>query len=201
MLVIGLTGGIGSGKSTVANLFAAKHIPIIDTDQLSRDLTQSGQPALNKITEHFGDDILQKDGSLDRKKLRHIIFARESERKWLEKLLHPLIRAEMKKQIQAHQAPYCIVVIPLLTENTPNPIIQRILVVDATETLQIQRVTQRDDLTPEMMTAILQSQSSREKRLAMADDVITNHGDLKDLEKQVDALHEKYLGLNRISKK
>ncbi|MDX1900375.1 MAG: dephospho-CoA kinase [Gammaproteobacteria bacterium] len=196
MLIIGLTGGIGSGKSTVAELFAAKHIPIIDTDKLSHELTHPGQPALKEIIQHFGETVLNDDKTLDRKKLRHIIFDQPSERKWLEQLLHPMIRKEMKDQIAQYKTPYCIVVIPLLTETTPDPIIQRILVVDTTKALQMHRTKNRDQLPAKTVSAILQSQSSRERRIQMADDVITNDGDLKDLAKQVDVLHQQYLEMS-----
>ncbi len=121
MLVVGLTGGIGSGKSTVANLFAEHGVPIIDTDVLARDLTLPNQPALAAIAQHFGQTVLHPDGSLNRGTLRNIIFANEAERTWLEHLLHPLIRAEIKQQIQNLPSPYCIVVIPLLFETKTNP--------------------------------------------------------------------------------
>lgn len=192
MLVIGLTGGIGSGKSTVATLFADKGIHVIDTDQLSRDLTQPGQPALQQIVNQFGADILLADGKLDRAKLRAIIFSDEKKRRWLEQLLHPLIRVAMEQQIATSTSPYCILVIPLLFETPPNPLIQRVLVVDAPEYLQIARTKERDNTHEDAVQTILDTQISREKRLKLADDVIYNHGSLLDLTEQVDRLHKFY---------
>lgn len=192
MLVIGLTGGIGSGKSTVASLFEKHGTTIIDTDQLSRDLTQPNQPALQKMVDHFGADILQADGSLNRTLLRKIIFNNETERRWLENLLHPLIRNEMERLIKSAKTPYCIVVIPLLLETKPNPLIDRVLVVDALEEHQLQRAHARDKTTRDEISAIIRSQISRDQRLKAANEIIENHGSLKDLEQQVVKLHEFY---------
>lgn len=196
MLVIGLTGGIGSGKSVVAKLFADKNIHVIDTDQLARDVAQPGKPALQQIVKKFGHDILLTDNTLDRAKLRSIVFADPEKRHWLEQLLHPLIRAEMKQQIDASPSPYCIVVIPLLFETEPNPLIQRTLVVDATEEAQRTRAAARDKTTSENIQTILNTQISREKRLSLADDIIQNHGSFIDLARQVDKMHEFYLSLS-----
>ena len=194
MLVIGLTGGIGSGKTTVANLFADLGVDVIDTDQLSRDVTKSGQGALKKISEHFGPKILQSNGSLDRTALRKIIFTDDNARRWLEELLHPLIRAEMKRQIDSSTSTYCIVVIPLLIETKPNSLIDRILVVDTSEDLQLERTKKRDNSSEKEVAAILNTQVNREKRLAAAHDIIENHGSLDDLVSQVKKLHEFYMG-------
>jgi dephospho-CoA kinase len=196
MLVIGLTGGIGSGKSTVANLFAKKGIAIIDTDELARELTQPGHETLNKIAMHFGKNILLPDGSLNRKLLRSIIFSDTNQRLWLEQLLHPLIRTEMQLQIEAATSPYCIAIIPLLFETKPNPIIDRILVIDTTEEEQIQRTQQRDQISLEAVQAILHSQVSREHRLVNAADIIHNNGSITDLNQQVDNLHSFYLSIS-----
>jgi dephospho-CoA kinase len=195
MYVIALTGGIGSGKSTVARLFEKKGITIIDTDQLSRDLTQPGQEALKKIAAHFGQNILLPDGSLNRSLLRTIIFADNTQRLWLEQLLHPLIRAEMETQVLAARSPYCIVIIPLLFETTPNPIINRVLIVDATEEQQLERTQQRDSITLEEAQAILRVQMKREHRLEKTCDVIYNTGSIEDLHQEVDRLHVLYLSL------
>jgi dephospho-CoA kinase len=197
MLVIGLTGGMGSGKSTVAHLFEKKGIKIIDADQLARSLTQPGCEAFNKITAHFDNTILLPDGTLNRKRLRTIIFKDTSQRVWLEQLLHPLIRIEMQREVESAQSPYCIIVIPLLFETKPNPIINRILVVDATEEQQLKRIQQRDQSTLEEAKAILQSQVSREYRLANAIDIIHNNGSIDDLHQAVDTLHNRYLTLRR----
>lgn len=195
MLIIGLTGGIGSGKSTIAKLFAAKGIDIVDTDQIARDVVMPGQVALNKIVEKFSEDVLLPDKTLDRAKLRKIIFADDSKRTWLEQLLHPLIRDEMERQIKSAKSPYCIAIIPLLLETQPNPLINRILVVDALETQQIDRTQTRDKLSRDEISAIIKSQVSREQRLAAADDIITNHGILEELSEQVDKMHKFYLTL------
>lgn len=195
MLVVGLTGGIGSGKSTVAKLFADKGVRVIDTDQLARDLTQLNQPAFKKIIEKFGTALLNEDGTLNRAALRKIVFADPEKRMWLEKLLHPFIRMEIKRQIKINHSPYCIVMIPLLLETKPNPLIQRILVVDATEEQQIERAHTRDKLSIEEIKTIMQSQVKRDQRLAAADDIIDNAGQPEGLTSQVNKLHEFYLSI------
>jgi dephospho-CoA kinase len=196
MLVIGLTGGIGSGKTTVAKLFANRGITIIDTDQLARDVTDFGQAALAKIAEKFGPEILFANGTLNRVALRKIVFADEAKRRWLEELLHPLIRTEIKKQVNQAQSPYCIVVIPLLFETEPNPLIQRILVVDTPEKNQIERTQNRDGMPLEEIEAILLTQVNRAHRLKKAHDIIENHGSIADLERQVNRLDELYRHMN-----
>lgn len=193
MLVVGLTGGIGSGKSTVAKLFAEKGVTVIDTDQLARDLTLSGQPALNKIVAEFGKNILLSDKTLNRAALRQQVFTDPSKRRWLEELLHPLIRAETKRLIESAKSPYCIVVIPLLFETKPNPLINRILVVDATEEQQITRAKTRDRLSEKEIQAIIHTQVARQHRLDNANDIILNDGDLKHLIPQIEKLHLYYL--------
>lgn len=195
MLIIGLTGGIGSGKTTVAELFAQKGILVIDTDQLSRDITRPELPALKKIVAQFGDDILLPDKTLNRAKLRALVFQDAKKRIWLEQLLHPLIRAEMHRQIETAKSPYCIVVIPLLLETKPNPLINRILVVDASEEQQLQRAQARDKLSHDEINAILKTQVNREHRLAAADDVIYNYGSVKELIEQTNKLHHFYVSL------
>lgn len=195
MLVIGLTGGIGSGKSTVTKLFAEKGIVIIDTDILAREVTAPTQPALKAIAAKFGATVLSPDGSLNRAALRKIIFNDDASRHWLEELLHPLIREKAAAQVETAQSPYCIVVIPLLFETAPNPLLDRVLVVDASEELQISRTVARDHLSVEAIKAILKTQVNRETRLKQADDVIVNNGSEQDLVAQVDKLHERYLKL------
>lgn len=192
MLVIGLTGGIGSGKSTVARLFAEKGVTIIDTDQLARDITLPGQEALAKIIEKFGKGILLPDKTLDRSQLRKIVFTDLHKRQWLEQLLHPLIRAETQRRIESATSPYCMVVIPLLLETKPNPLVKRILVVDLPEEQQLLRAHLRDQLPEKEISAIMRSQVTREQRLAAADDVIDNHGTLAELIPQVEKLHQSY---------
>jgi dephospho-CoA kinase len=193
--VIGLTGGIGSGKTTVANLFAEKGITVIDTDQLARDVILPGQAALKNIHEKFGSEVISPDGTLNRAALRKIIFQDSAKRVWLEQLLHPLIRAEMQRQIETSTSPYCIVVIPLLFETEPNPLINRILTVDIPEEEQIKRAQLRDQLPAEEIATILKTQASRELRLQKSHDVIHNHGTIKDLQSQVEKLHQHYLTL------
>lgn len=196
MLVIGLTGGIGSGKSTVAELFAKRGAPIIDADVVARVITQPNTSAFKKIVEHFGPQIVLSDGNLDRKQLRNIIFADSKQRHWLEQLLHPQIHDDILQQLHKLSAhAYCIVVIPLLIEAASYAFLDRILVVDATQSLQIERVNHRDKLERHHIEAILNTQATREHRLSQADDVITNTGEIAELEPQVARLHERYLEL------
>lgn len=195
MLTIGLTGGIGSGKSTVAKLFEKKGITVIDADQIARDVTLPGTLALHKITEKFGPDILLPNQSLDRSKLRKLVFSDDHIRIWLEKLLHPLIREELQIKIKSVDSPYCIVMIPLLIESEPNPLIHRILVVDANKEEQLNRAATRDNQSNGEIYTILSKQATRAQRLKAADDVISNVGTLEDLQGQVDALHKYYMSL------
>jgi len=192
MQVIGLTGGIGSGKSTVAKLFADLGVPIIDADVAAREVTQPNTAAFASIVKHFGKDILLPDGILNRAKLRNIIFVDAKQRLWLEHLLHPLIQKQMKQQIDQLSAPYCIAVIPLLLEVEFYSFINRILVVDAPEHAQIQRVMDRDNTSKLEIEAILKTQAQRKDRKAHAHDIIVNDGVLADLIPQVEKLHEKY---------
>lgn len=192
MLVVGLTGGIGSGKSSVATLFAECGAPIIDTDIIARELVAPKQPAFDSIIHHFGQDLVMPDGTLNRTQLREIIFTDTKERLWLENLLHPLIKKEMEHQINQLQAPYCIVIIPLLFEVEFYSMINRILVIDAPEALQIERVMTRDNVPKTKVQSILKTQTTRRIRLSRAHDVITNDGHKKDLLPQVKRLHELY---------
>ncbi len=199
MLAIGLTGGIGSGKSTVANFFADLGIIIIDTDIIARHVVQSGTVALKKIVDHFGNEILNKDHTLDRNKLAGKVFNNPEEKKWLEKLLHPLIREEVVNAKKRVTSPYCVVVIPLLVETLPNPDIDRILVVEAPQSLQISRVQHRDQRSESEICAIIESQATTDERLAVADDVLMNEGSLEKLRADVNELHKKYLSLSGTS--
>ena len=192
MLVVGLTGGIGSGKSIVCEMFARLGVPVIDADIIAKQVVSPGAPALNKICDHFGSLVCQ-DGILDRKKLRDIIFRDRDERVWLENLLHPLIRDEMQSQLLGIAAPYCILAIPLLLEVTPYEFINRILVIDTDEAKQIERVMARDQVSGETVHAMMATQVSRAERLSRATDVISNDADLLTLEKEVTLLHAKYL--------
>ena len=196
MLKIGLTGGIGSGKTTVANYFAALGVPVIDADQIARELVAPGQPALQAIVDAFGSAVLDSAGHLDRTRLRAMVFGADAHagpRQLLESILHPLIRTEMQRRAQAMTAPYGLLAIPLLVEGGQTDLVERILVVDAPEALQYQRVRQRDNALPaEEITAILRAQASRQQRLAVADDIIVNDGDLEKLHQQVLILHQFY---------
>lgn len=199
MLTIGLTGGIGSGKSTVANYFAELGITIIDADLIAREVVVPDSPALQNISQHFGKEILNPNGELDRKKLRDIIFADTQQRDWLENLLHPLIRQVIKQRLLTATSPYCVVVIPLLLEKNMQDWVDRILVVDATEQLQKTRLQQRDQLTAQQIDTMLATQLTRQQRLTAAHDTINNDGDRDALHAQVTALHKKYLALNTSS--
>lgn len=193
MLVVGLTGGIASGKSKAADLFAALGVEIIDTDIIAREVVAPGEKAYQKVIEHFGEQILQQDKQLDRKKLSDLIFNNPQEKTWLEALLHPLIREQVKQRSQQAQSNYCMVVIPLLVETQPNPLINRVLVIDVSKDIQRERIKARDNFSEEKISKILASQASREQRLAIADEVIDNCGDVEALSKQVALMHEKYL--------
>jgi len=195
MLVIGLTGGIGSGKTAAANYFAELDVPVIDTDELAREVVHPNSDAINKIQEHFGMHVINNDGSLNRKALGEIVFSKPTEREWLEELLHPKIRQLAAERIAALTEPYCILVIPLLVESEPHPLVDRILVIDCPEELQIARVQQRDHSEKAMIQQIIQAQADRQHRLAAADDIIVNDQDLEQLQAQVTSLHQQYLQL------
>lgn len=195
MLTIGLTGGIGSGKSTVAEFFKQHNIPVIDADHAARQVVEPHSSALQKITEHFGDEILETNGSLNRTLLRKRIFQHPEERLWLESLLHPLIAQVIQAQLAAAQGPYAILMSPLLLESGQAQWTQRILVIDIPETLQIQRTQERDQVAPTQIEAIMKSQWSRKQRLAKADYVIENSGSIEMLEKQISQLHSMFLQL------
>lgn len=191
--IVGLTGGIGSGKSAVAERFRQLGITVVDADVCARIVVEVGKPALQAIAEHFGGEILQADGALNRAALRQKVFADEAERKWLEALLHPLIFEELWTQLQSAQSPYAILESPLLIEAGQHAICQRTLVVDAPEALQLARAMSRDNNSAEQVKAIMATQATREQRLAKADDVVTNDSDLAHLHQQIDALHQRYL--------
>ena len=192
-LRIGLTGGIASGKSTVANLFAEHGVPIIDTDVIARQLVQPGMPALDEIREAFGDGVFDSQGQLDRARMREVVFSDVSRREQLESILHPRIRDEAIAQSGATDGPYQIIVVPLLVESPMRQFMDRVLVVDCDEETQISRLLSRDTENEDQARRILAAQASRTDRLSLADDVISNDGDLEKTRQQVDALHEKYL--------
>jgi dephospho-CoA kinase len=193
MFVVGITGGIGSGKTAVTNAFAALGIAVIDADLASRAVVEPGTPALAEIARHFGRTILQDDGKLDRAALRRIIFLDAAAKQWLEELLHPLIGAEIRREIAAASGPYVIFVSPLLIESTQHTLCDRILVVDVPEQLQLSRTMARDNNDREQVQRIIASQASRQQRLARADDVLENAGTLEQLQARVAELHLHYL--------
>ena len=195
MFVIGVTGGIGSGKSAVTNEFAKLGIDIVDADVASRTVVEPGTPALNEIAKHFGPTILLPDNSLDRAALRRIIFNDVAEKHWLEQLLHPLIAIEIQRQLNGAKSPYAIFVSPLLVEAKQSVFCNRILVVDVPEEIQLQRTVQRDNNDADQVRRIIASQASRTQRLQHADDVIENTGSLEQLRDRVEELHVLYLQL------
>jgi dephospho-CoA kinase len=194
-LLIGLTGGIGTGKSTACKLFAERGVAVIDADAVAKELVALDQPALQAIVQEFGKGIIDAKGRLRRDRLRSIVFSDPERRKRLEKLLHPLILEEMLNRANRAEGPYCILCIPLLVETDQSSAVDRVLVVDAPQALQIQRVMERDHLTIDEIKAIMHAQASREDRLEAADDVIMNASDMTKLAEQVNALHQKYLAL------
>lgn len=193
---IGLTGGIASGKTTVANMFAELGIALVDTDIIARDVVEPGQPALDEIREVFGDRVIDPAGRLDRRALRKLVFADAGRRRQLENILHPRIREEAERQSVAAQPPYHIVVVPLLADSPMKNTMDRILVVDCDESVQMERLLARDAETETQARRIIASQADRNARLAIADDVISNNGSLDDLRRQVEAMHRKYLSLS-----
>jgi len=192
---IGLTGGIGSGKTTASDHFASLGVPIIDTDLLSRELVEPGMPALAEIVAHFGADVLRPNGTLNRQALRAKAFASDEERNELEKILHPRIRDLAEARASKITAPYCIIVIPLLVE-TPWPIhVDRVLLVDADDVNRIRWIKERDGLTDDQLDRVLDSQASRIERIRAADDIVVNRGDMSAFYSELDDLHAKYLAL------
>ncbi|OUS31067.1 dephospho-CoA kinase [Thalassotalea sp. 42_200_T64] len=195
-LVIGLTGGIGSGKTTVADLFAQYGIDIIDADIVAREVVAPGTTALARISEHFGSDYILENGQLDRSKLRHRVFANEQDKIWLNMLLHPVIRETMNEQCKAAKSPYCLLVAPLLIENGINKSVEKVLVIDVKPETQITRTISRDNNSKEQVENILAAQVSREDRLAHADFVIDNDAcSIDELKQQVELLHRNFLKL------
>lgn len=194
MYVVAITGGIGSGKTTVANQFSALGIEVVDADLIAREVVGPGTPALTAIASHFGPGILDEQGRLDRRALRERIFSDPAAKSWLNALLHPIIRSEMLRQCAAANSPYCLLVVPLLVENRLTELADRVLVIDVDEATQIERTCRRDGVSLEQAQAILASQASRSERLAMADDVLDNQsGTTETIRERILALHETYL--------
>lgn len=193
--VVGLTGGIASGKSTIARFFEELGVPVVDTDVVAREVVEPGKPALNDIRAQFGDAVIKADGTLDRKAMREIVFADNDKREQLEAILHPRIRAESMAQAAAADGPYVMIVVPLLYESPMRTEMDRILVVDCDVETQIQRLMARDQETREQACRILATQASREERLSIADDIVSNDADIDSAQSQVRRLHRRYLEL------
>lgn len=196
MFKIGLTGGIGSGKSAVSDHFEHLGIDVIDADIVAREVVLPGSPALIQITARFGNNIIQESGELDRQLLREIIFSSPEEKQWLEALIHPIIRDQIVKQLDASNSAYSILVSPLLFETDQHQLVDRSLLVDTTEALQIERATERDKNSKAQIQAIIAAQMSRECKLKQADDIIPNLTSLDELKRNVERLHQKYLELS-----
>jgi len=196
MLKVGLTGGIGCGKSTVARVFADLNIPVLDADQIAHSLVEKGQPALARIQQEFGASILNPDGSLNRRHLKEIVFSDLKQKQKLESILHPLIYKTLQAELEPLVAPYCIISIPLLFETDMTHLVDRILVIDCPVETQIERVKIRDNLTIERIQSIIDNQVSRAYRIAKADDLIDNSTTDYRLAEQVKKLHNLYLSLS-----
>jgi dephospho-CoA kinase len=193
MFVIGLTGGIGSGKTAASDYLASKGINIVDADLVARVVVEPGQPALAEIHRHFGDNVIAPDGTLNRRALRDIVFADSDARKALEAITHPAIASEIARQLQASRSPYTILASPLLLESSQHRMTQRVLLIDVPEALQLARTRSRDQVPDAQVRAIMAAQMSRSDKLERADDVVTNDADLAHLYQQLDALHQQYL--------
>lgn len=194
-LIVGVTGGIGSGKTATTDEFSRLGVVVVDADQVSRDVVDPGTEALAQITQRFGSGILTDDGQLQRRLLRDIIFSDPAEKQWLESVLHPLIREEIIRRLQQSRSAYTILVSPLLLETSQHKLCDRVLLVDAPESLQLRRTRERDQTSDTAVQAIMDQQMTREQRLAMADDVIVNDAGLTELHEAARAMHQKYLAL------
>ena len=194
-MLIGLTGGIGSGKTAAANHFEVLGIDVVDADLASRAVVNPGQPALESIADHFGKGIIAADGNLDRAQLRKLVFAEESERKWLQRLLHPLISEYLAQQIRASTSSYCLLVNPLLLESGQSQWCKKVIVVDTAVETQIQRTMSRDDNNREQVQSIVNAQMSREDRLSAADFVLINDQSIRELNSRVENIHQELVTL------
>lgn len=197
-MIVGLTGGIGSGKSQASKRFAMHRITVVNADIVAREVVVPGSPALQSIAQHFGDQVIETDGNLNRRKLRDIIFKTPTEKQWLEALLHPLINSEIRRQLNASTSLYTILESPLLLETKQYEMVDRILVVDVSEMVQIERASLRDNSDAQKIKAIMETQFSRQERCARAHDIIQNHGSIDELNQQVDKLHELYSELAQL---
>lgn len=195
MFIVGVTGGIGSGKTTVTRLFEQRGVVVVDADVIARHTLERGSQALQAVRERYGEVALQADGSLNRAWLRAHIFANPTEKQWLNQLTHPLIRAEIIKQLHAATSAYVMLSAPLLIENGLQQLCQRVLVVDVDEATQLQRTAERDQVNPQQVQAIMQAQASRQQRLAHATEVLDNSGNSADLPPQIEKFHQLYSAL------
>ena len=192
-MIIGLTGGIGSGKTAVSDIFEELGIRVVDADLASRVVVEKGRPSLEEIAKHFGQGILTEAGELDRAKLREIIFNSDEEKNWLESLLHPAIARQIQDELKASSSPYTILVSPLLLETNQKDFCDKVLVVDVPVETQIERTLKRDDVSLDQVQSIIKAQISRDKRLELADEVIVNDKSLEDLQLAVSKLHQQFI--------
>lgn len=197
MLTIGVTGGIGSGKTTVTDHLESKGIVVVDADRVAREVVQPETHGLQAIISHFGDNILLQDGTLDRAKLRQIVFNDENQKQWLNQLLHPIIRGQLLQKLQDARSEYVVLSAPLLLENNLEALVDRVLVVDIPEEVQLERASARDSNSKEQIQAIMDSQMNRSQRLVHADDIVCNNSTVDALLAQVDKLHQEYVQLSR----
>lgn len=197
MFTIGLTGGIGSGKSTVSDIFISLGVPVIDSDVIAREVVKPGEPGLEGIITRFGKETLYPDGTLNRQYLRNLVFDDTSARQDLEKILHPLIRKRSQQRLENLNAPYAILSIPLLVETGQTDTVDWVLVVDCPEQLQIERVCRRDGISMDKAESILKAQCSRNQRLEVADDIIDNSQSIEDVTQMVKSLHNKFLSVSK----
>jgi dephospho-CoA kinase len=194
MLTVGITGGIGSGKSTVAEYFRRLGVPVIDADLITRELTRPGHPVYQRVIERFGCGIIGNNGQLERRKLRGVVFQNSKARKDLERIIHPEVWTEIFKQLEAFDSAYTLVVVPLMVESDRVNIFDRVIVVDCDEKNQIERVVRRDGCTEDEVKAIIRVQAPHQARLAIATDIIHNTGDVAKLELDVKQLHNQFVG-------
>jgi dephospho-CoA kinase len=193
--VVGLTGGIGSGKSVAAQMFRAWGVEVIDADSLAREVVEPGQPALGDIAAHFGSELLTAEGYLDRAALRKVVFSNPEQKSWLENLLHPLIAELLQRRLNATKSPYAILESPLLLETEQYKLVDRVIVIDVNKEIQIARSVRRDGSDEAVIRSIIASQIDRAKRIQHADDLVSNEEGLEQLREKVEALHSKYLGM------